>query len=240
MIFNGRDLISFCGAGVSINKEIPPFTVGRTLTGIGGAGGHILGHAEDAPKTYTARINLHRTAMSDAWALKLKVAQWARSEGLADLVPTHDPTRKYRAICQGISDPTFVWGACTVDCVFWVPDARMLAVTPRSSGGTGSEAAFTNLGSADPVLKVTFVPLTTVSYPTIYLNGEAVLTVNGEVGADVPVVADFGAKTLKINGVMAMERINYMLTDWHPAFAAANTVGVEASTVSIEVTDRWL
>lgn len=239
MIFNGRDLMAFCGAGVSINKEIPPATVGRSITSIGGSGGHILGHVEDAPKTYTARVNLHGQTMADAWALKLKLAEWARTDALADLIPTHDTARKYRAIVQSIGDPEFKWGACTIDVVFFVPDARMIAVSSTTATGSGT-ATFAKTGSADPLLAVTFVPGVAVTDPEITLNGSTIFGVTGEVGADVPCVVDFEAKTLKVNGVYAMDKINYITTNWHPDFLASNTLAVEDAAITVEVTQRWL
>lgn len=239
MIFNRRDLVAFCGGGVSINKEIPPATVGRTVSAIGGAGGHILGNAENAPRTYTARINLHGQSMADAWALKRKLAAWAWSDGLADLVPTHDPGRKYQAICQSIGDPTFVWGACTVDVVFFIPNPYMLEREAHTYTGSG-EASFLNEGTADPLIVVRFVPTTTAYTPVIFLNGDVILSITQDVGAGVPVVADFAAKTLQINGVYALDKINYLNTDWHPEFLDENTIGVEVSDVTVEVINRWL
>lgn len=241
MIFNGNDLLAFCGGGVSINKEIPPFTVGRTITAVGGAGGHILGNVANAPKVYTAKINLHGNSTAEAWAQKRRVAEWAMTTTeLADLIPSHDPARKYRAVCQGISDPEFKWGACTVNVDFYIPEPYMLSVYPLTVGGTSADPVFINNGTAEPLMTVRFVPLVDVDYPTIMLNGEAVLTINGTVGAGVPVVVDFGQKTAKINGVYAQDKINYMLTDWHPVFSQENTVSVEASTVTVEVIERWL
>ncbi len=239
MIFNGRDLMAFCGAGVSINKEIPPATVGRTITSIGGSGGHILGHVEDAPKTFTARVNLHGQTMADAWALKLKLAEWARTDALADLIPTHDTSRKYRAIMQSIGDPEFKWGACTVDVTFYVPDARMIAVTPTTVTGTDS-VTITKTGSADPLMVVTFTPSADTELPEITLNGDTIFMVSGTVGAGVPCVVDFGAKTLMVNGVYAMERIVYTQTNWHPAFITTNTLAVDDAALTVEVTQRWL
>lgn len=240
MIFNGNDLLTFCGGGVSINKEIPPATVGRSITGIGGAGGHILGHVENAPKTYTARINLHGSTMADAWALKRKLAEWAYTAALADLIPTHDPSRRYRAICQSIGDPEFVWGACTVDVTFYIPDPYMLAVDARTIGGASNSATWTQNGTADPLISVTMTPTADSAYPTIYLNTVGIFTLNATVEANVPMVVDFGQKTVTVNGVSAMEDINYLYTDWHPVFADENTVEAEACTLSVEVIDRWL
>lgn len=240
MTFNGNDLIAFCGGGVSINKEIPPSTLGRTITGIGGAGGHILGNVENAPKTYTARINLHGHSMAEAWALKLRLAEWAYTDGLADLIPTHDPSRRYRAICQSISDPEFIWGACTVDVVFYIPDPYMLAVELRTVGGTSNEATWINRGTADPLITVTVVPSASYAYPTIYLNDTQIFMLNSTVGANVPIVVDFGQKYVSVNGASALTDINYLYTNWHPAFASENTIESEASTVSVEVVDRWL
>lgn len=240
MTFNGNDLLTFCGGGVSINKEIPPSTLGRTITGIGGAGGHILGNIENAPKTYTARINLHGQNMTDAWALKLKLAEWAYTDGLADLIPTHDPSRRYRAIVQSISDPEFKWGACTVDVVFYIPDPYMLSVETRTIGGDSNEATWKNHGTADPLITVTVTPTASYDYPTIYLNGTGIFTLNGTVGADVPMVVDFGQKTVTVNGANAISNINYLYTDWHPTFNSENTISVEASVISVEVVDRWL
>ena len=241
MIFNGLDIMTFCGGGVSINKEIPPFSLGRTITTIGGGGGHILGHVENAPKTYTARINLHASCMAEAWALKRTVAAWAMScTTLADLIPTHDPAVRYRAVCQSVGDPEFKFGTCTVDVVFMIPDPHLLAVTPRVFGGTSNTVTWRNDGTAEPLLTVTIVGLADLSYPTIMLNTEAILTINDTVLKDVPIVVDFGQKTVKINGVYAQNRINYMLTDWHPVFSVDNTLSVEAATVTVEVIDRWL
>lgn len=241
MIFNGFDLLTYCGEGVSINKEIPPATIGRTMTTIGGGGGHILGHVESAPKTYTARINLHGRSMAEAWALKRTVAEWAMSSTvLADLIPTHDPARRYRAICQSVGDPEFKFGACTIDVVFFIPDPRMLAVEPRVFGGDDNTVSWRNEGTAEPILKVTFVGLADLSYPTIMLNNEAILTINDSILTGVQTVVDFDKKTVMINGAYAQDRINYMLTDWHPVFARDNTLSVEAATVTVEVIDRWL
>ncbi len=239
MTFNGRDLLTFCGAGVSINKEIPPASVGRAITSIGGANGHILGNAEDAPRTYTARINLHGSTMSNAWALKLKLAEWAYTTGLADLIPTHDPDRKYRAIVQSIGNPEFKWGACTIDVVFCIPDARMISINSATVTGTGS-ATFSKTGSADPIMVVSFTPTADLTSPVITLNGSTVFAINGSVLTGVPCVVDFEKKTLVKNGANAQSEINYMQTNWHPAFASSNTVAVTNATVSVEVTQRWL
>jgi len=240
MIFNGKDLIAYCGGGISINKEIPPFSVGRSITSIGGAGGHIIGNVTREPKTYTARINLHGRSMHEAWELKLKVAEWAYTEALADLIPTHDPSRKYRAICQSISDPEFKWGACTVDVVFYIPDPFMLAVEPRTFGGAESSVSWRTNGTMDPLIKVTFTASETLNYPQIKLNGNTILGVVGEVGVGVICVADFDAKTLMLNGGFALTKINFTNTNWHPAFQENNTITVNNAVVSCEVVDRWL
>lgn len=239
MIFNGRDLLTFCGSGVSINKEIPPATLGRSLTSVGGAGGRILGNADTAPQTYTARVNLHGQSMADAWQLKLKLAEWAYTATLADLIPTHDPGRKYRAICQSIGDPEFVWGACTIDLVFLIPDPYMLSVDTRVCTGSG-DVPFRNYGTADPLITVRFTPSATAQDPVIWLNGQVILGIVGDVEAGVPVVADFSTKAVTINGVHALEKIDYLHTNWHPPFARDNTISVEVSAVTVEVIDRWL
>lgn len=240
MIFNGRDLVNYCGQGFSINKEIPPGMVGRSITTIGGAGGRLLGHAEDAPCTYTARVNIHGATMADAWIMRRKLAQWAYSDGLADLVPTHDSTHHYRAICQSVSDPEFKWGACTVTVTFLLPDARLLENGSNTYSGTGS-ATFYRTGSAEPIIVVTFTPTSTVSAPTIKLNGTTVFGMTGTVSSGVPCVVDFDQKTLKVNGSYALNRISYNKTDWHPAFQGnSNTVVVTNASVSVEVTNRWL
>lgn len=239
MIFNGRDLLAFCGAGVSINKEIPPASVGRAITSIGGANGHILGHAEDAPRTYTAKINLHGATMADAWALKLKLAEWAYTTTLADLIPTHDQARKYRAIVQSIGNPEFKWGACTIDVVFFIPDARMIEVYGTTASGTGS-ASFFKTGTADPLMVVSFTPTADLTDPVITLNGSTIFAVNGSVLTGVPCVVDFDKKMLMKNGVVSQSEINYMQTNWHPDFAYINTIEIENADISVEVTQRWL
>ena len=62
-----------------------------------------------------------------------------------------------------------------------------------------------------------------------------------ETGSD-KILAEYkiGQKTVKINGAYAQNKINYMLTDWHPVFSVDNTLSVEAATVTVEVIDRWL
>lgn len=239
MIFNGRDLLAFCGAGVSINKEIPPASVGRAITSIGGANGHILGHAEDAPRTYTAKVNLHGATMADAWALKLKLAEWAYTTTLADLIPTHDQARKYRAIVQSIGNPEFKWGACTIDVVFYIPDARMIEVYSTTATGTDS-VSFLKTGTADPLMTVSFTPTADLTDPVITLNGNAIFAVNGNVLTGVPCVVDFDKKTLMKNGVVSQSEINYMQTVWHPDFAYTNTIEIDDADISVEVTQRWL
>lgn len=239
MIFNGRDLVSFCGRGVSINKEIPPATIGRSITSIGGGGGRIIGHVEQAPATYVARVNLHGASMADAWALKRKLAEWAYTTGLADLIPTHDPSKRYRAICREISEPEFVWGAATVTVTFFLPDPYLLDLETRLVSGTG-QAKFIKAGSADPLMRISVTPQGSVTDPVIRLNGAVVFGVAGTVGAGVTIVVDFDQKTLLLGGVAANDRINFMVTEWHPEFQVNNTVTADSSYVVVEVVDRWL
>lgn len=239
MNFNGKDLLATVGSGISICKEIPPFMIGRNLTTLAGAKRVYLGTAGIASQTYTLKLNIYGGTMANAWAMRQKIAEWAYSEAEAPLIPTHQPSIYYNAILQEISNPTFVFGACTVDVVFLIPTPFAYAVTKVYKTGTDS-IAFTNNGTAEPMIKLTLVPSASV-LPTVYVNSGMVFRATANVGENVPAVIDFEKRTYMVNQLYANDKINFLLTDWQPGWRKGNNiVTCSNTTLTAEIVQRWI
>lgn len=240
MKFNGNDLITFVGPKVSISKEIPPMMIGRKLTLLEGSRRIYLGSAGIAAQTYTLKLNIHAGSMANAWAVRHKIAAWAYSEDLAPLIPSHEPTIYYNAVLQSISSPTFVWGACVVDVVFLIPTPYAHAVTMLTPSGSGS-LTFDNLGSYDPAVRLTAIPDQNIENPTVLVNGLPAFVAVGAVETGVPMIIDFENKTYQVNGLYAMDKINFLTTDWAPGWVSgSNTIALNDCALSAEVVARWL
>lgn len=155
--------------GISIAKEIPPGAPTSQLETLTGASGEIITGRTLKQGEYIVRVNIAGRSREEAWAIRAKLAAWARSadDTTHELEPTRWPGVAYDAIFKEITPPEFVFGFAVVDVIFAIP--RPIAHAVRESTATGStEAALSIQG-------------------TFYAQPEVILTMAGAYRAEITV-----------------------------------------------------
>lgn len=148
MRYNGIDPRTL-HRGISIAKEIPPGAPTSQLETLTGASGEIITGRTIKQGEYIVRINIAGRTREEAWAIRAKLASWARSadDTTHELEPTRWPGVAYDAIFKEITAPEFVFGFAVVDVIFAIPRPIAHAIQDSTATG-GAEIALSVMGTS--------------------------------------------------------------------------------------------
>ncbi len=177
MRYNGIDPTSL-HRGISIAKEIPPGAPTSQLETLTGSTGEIITGRTIQQGEYIVRINIAGKTRNEAWSIREKLAEWARSADDVpyELEPTHWPGVAYDAIFKEITPPEFVFGFALVDVIFAIPRPIAHGVNTRSA--TGSTTASVNVLGTSYVQPEIIVTMAAAYRAEINVDGYVYAAVN--------------------------------------------------------------
>lgn len=238
MRFNGKDLREV-HARLSINAEIPPGSARREIEYVQGRTGAVVAGVTYEPDEYKARINIACFNRNEAWDVRALVAAWAASSGetTATLEPSRWNGKAYDAILKSVSPPEFKRGFATVDVVWSIPYPFARDTTTSRASGSGRAAAMIGgTHACRPVIRQTMSA--DADGLAITMDGGAVLTLKGSIGAGAVVEMDTARESLTIDGVHAEEKINFSATRWRAGFTPGRHEFASSDNGLLEVSWR--
>lgn len=240
MRFNGIDLLTL-HPDISIAKEIPPGMAEKNIRTIEQRRSERITGVDVMQGEYIVKVNLAATTWEEAWWLRTLVAGWASSSGenTAELEPTHWPSVVYDAIAKSIEAPKFTFHQAVMEVVFTLPEP--FARDQIISIAKGTNKAIMQIGgTAEARPQITFTPDTGTPLLQLFANDKAFFAVK-DVAKGENIAIDMDKGTLTIDGLPAMERIDYMHTDWAPGFLpGVYTITADvAGTIEARWYNRW-